>query len=107
MINWTNLAANAVWILGCAVILATLSYASWEASTLRERIGARLGRPSYQVAINLGVFLFTMGLAATADGWFARIVWIILALLSLFFVIQAARQAKREPKIPQVPPENQ
>lgn len=103
MINWTNLAANALWILGCAVILATLSYASWEASTFHEKIGARLGRPSYQVAVYLGLLLFTVGLAANADGLFARIVWIILALLSLLFVIQAARQTKREPKIP---PEN-
>ena len=40
MIDWFNLAANSLWILGCAIALAVLSYASWQASLRREKIGA-------------------------------------------------------------------
>lgn len=106
MIDWANLAANGLWILGCAVILATLSYASWDASTLSEKMGARIGRPSYQMALSLGTFLFTLGLAASTGGLFARIIWGVLALLSIVSLILAARQARRESKLPVAPPEN-
>lgn len=106
MIDWANLAANGLWILGCAVILATFSYASWDASTSGEKLGARIGRPAYQVAFSLGTLLFTTGLAAAAGELFARIVWGVLGLLSLFSLILAARQARRESKLPVTPPEN-
>jgi hypothetical protein len=107
VIDWANLAANALWILGCALILATLSYASWEASVYNEKMGTRLGRPSYQVALYLGLFLFAAGLAATAAALLARIVWCILALLSLVFLILAARQTRRETESPTTPPGEQ
>jgi len=106
VIDWANLAANGLWILGCAIILATLSYASWEASTLSEKLGARIGRPSYQMALSLGTLLFTAGLAAAGGGVFTRIIWGVLALLSLGSLILAARQARRESKLPVAPPEN-
>lgn len=107
MIDWANLAANGLWILGCAVILATLSYASWDASVLRERMGARLGRASYQAGLSLGLLLFTIGLAAAADEVLPRIIWGVLAVLALLMLIRAAMQAKKEPKAPATPPDDQ
>ena len=106
MIDWANLAANGLWILGLAVILATISYASWQASTSGEKLGACIGRPAYQVALSVGTLLFTAGLAAAAGGLFTRIVWVILALLSLVSLILAGRQAKRESNLAVTPPEN-
>jgi len=83
MIECYNLAANSLWILGCAVALATLSYASWEASLLKEKFTARLKRPSYQMALSLAGFLFCAGLAGTSDSTLEILLWSILALAFL------------------------
>jgi hypothetical protein len=85
MIDWYNLAANSLWILGCAVSLATLSYASWEASILDEKFITRLKRPSYQIALSLAGLLFCTGLAGTSDSTLEIILW---SILSLAFLVQ-------------------
>jgi hypothetical protein len=36
MIEWGGLAANSLWILGCALALATLSFAGWWSGFLRQ-----------------------------------------------------------------------
>lgn len=79
MIDWKNLAANALWILGCAIALATMSYASWEASQYHEKMGARLKRPAYQACLNLAGLLFCLGLAATSGVLLQRAIWLVLA----------------------------
>ena len=38
MIDWLNLIANTFWILGCALALATVSYAGWQASVEDKKI---------------------------------------------------------------------
>ena len=53
MIDWYNLFANALWIIALAVALATLSYASWEASLLHEKLRLRLRQAKYQIALDL------------------------------------------------------
>ena len=79
MINWVNLGANALWILGCAMALAALSYASWESSIYKEKFSNRLKRPEIQAALCLGGFLFTAGLAATSGSILETTLWTILA----------------------------
>ena len=98
MINWVNLAANSLWILGCAVALATLSYASWEASVLEERFVARLKLPAYQVALNLAGFLFSAGLAATSDTTLKIILWLILTVVFLGQMIVAYFRMRKSDK---------
>ena len=97
MIDWLNLGANALWILGCAVALAVLSYASWEASVYREKFSQRLKRPGIQAALNLGGFLFASGLAATSDSGIEIILWLVLAAAFLaqiiFFFVRTYRKA--------------
>ena len=80
MIDWYNLAMNACWILGCAVVLATLSYVSWESAMLGERFRVRLGRSDAQVFLNLGGLFFCIGLAGTTDIIWQRALWILLVL---------------------------
>jgi hypothetical protein len=97
MIDWANLAANALWILGCAVALATLSYASWEASAYHEKFSLRLKRPGIQAALNLGGFLFASGLAATSDSTLEIILWLVLVVAFLaqvvFYFVRITRKA--------------
>jgi hypothetical protein len=95
MIDWYNLAVNALWILGCAVALATLSYASWEASLMKEKFTARLNRPFYQIALDLAGFLFCTGLAGTSDSTLEIILWSILALAFLIQMIAIFWQKRK------------
>lgn len=87
MIDWYNLAANSLWILGSAVALATLSYASWDASIRKEKFTGRLKSPSYQIALSLAGLLFSVGLAGTSESTFEVILW---SILSLAFLAQIA-----------------
>jgi hypothetical protein len=95
MIDWYNLAANALWIVACAWALATFSYASWEASYYHQKLRQRLGRASIQLSFSLAGALFCAGLAATSQGWLKIGVWTLLGILFLVQAIPLARQRKQ------------
>jgi len=80
MIDWYNLIMNACWIFGCSVALAAVSYASWEASAQGEKIRTCISQSHIQITLNLGGFLFCVGLAGTSDVVWHRILWTILGL---------------------------
>ncbi len=85
MIEWGGLAANSLWILGCALALATISYASWQASLAGIKLSAQLKRPQLQAGFSLAGLLFCAGLSLTSDvGWRLGL-W---AILGVFFLIQ-------------------
>jgi len=86
MIDWFNLAANALWIIALAIILAVFSYASWQASLHHEKIRVQLARPGYQVYIDLAAVLFCLGMAGTSRRAWEIILWGGLAVL---FIAQA------------------
>ena len=96
MIDWIGLASNALWILGLTVGLATLSYASWQASIHKEKFTARLKRVPIQLALNLAGLLFSAGLAATSDAMLEIVLWIGLALAFAAQVILLEITRKRE-----------
>jgi hypothetical protein len=80
MIDWYNLLMNALWILACAIALATLSYASWQASAMGVKFRERLGKPGMQISLNVAGLLFCAGLAGTSDVIWQRILWIVLGV---------------------------
>ena len=80
MIDWIGVGSNALWILGCAVALATFSYASWEASVYNEKFTARLRRTPILACLNLAGLLFSLGLAATSDAAIEKILWLVMAV---------------------------
>jgi hypothetical protein len=45
VIDWPHVLADAVWICGAALTLATFSYASWLASVRDERCGTDWVKP--------------------------------------------------------------
>jgi hypothetical protein len=99
MINWLNLIANSLWILGCALAIATLSYASWQASGKNEKMRMVLSSPAYKISLYAAGALFSIGLAATSDRLWEIILWTILAIL---FVVQlglSIYQKKKTKKI--------
>jgi hypothetical protein len=80
MIDWIALASNALWILGCSAGLATLSYASWQASIRGEKFIAQIKRIPIQISLNLAGLLFCAGLAATSGASLEIALWGILAV---------------------------
>ena len=83
MIDWGNLAVNALWILGCSLALAAFSYASWQASVHGEKITVSLKSPGIRLSLHLGGLLFCLGLALGADSLLEKIVWALLGIAIL------------------------
>ena len=84
MIDVWYITSNSIWIAGLAVILAALSWARWID-------GEDQGRRQPGLALNLGLALFCVGLAATGRGWWERALW---GLLSAVWVARAFQTAK-------------
>jgi hypothetical protein len=92
MIDWMGLAANSLWILGLAVALAALSYASWQAWQNKEKLRLRLASRGAQLAFNLAGVLFCAGLAAASQSWWQILLWAILGLLFLAQLLLSLRK---------------
>lgn len=82
MIDWFDLFANSLWILGCALALAALSYASWQASLAGEKLGAHLEMPGSRRALFASGLLFCTGLAILSATTLELVLWLILGILS-------------------------
>jgi len=94
MIDWIDLVENTLWILGCALALATFSYASWQASLNHEKLGYRLGQRNIRIPTGIAFILFCIGLADTSRQWWEIGLWIILAIL---FFVQTILVIKNKP----------
>ena len=95
MIDWLNLIANSFWILGCALALATLSYASWQTSVANEKMGMVLSSPGYKISLYAAGALFSIGLAATSDRIWEILLWTILVILFIIQVGFSVHQKKK------------
>lgn len=93
MIDIISLVANALWLLGLAVLLAVLSWARWKAQSGQVRFRQVLARPLVQLGLDLGLLLFCVGLAATAHAWWERILWGLLGIAWAVHAWWAARKA--------------
>lgn len=71
--------ANALWVMGLAVLLATLSWAHWAAGVAEVRFRRVLGRTGVRRVVDLGLALFCAGLAATSRVWWQWVAWGVLA----------------------------
>lgn len=95
MIEIWSVAANGLWILGLAIILAGLSWAHWIAREEQRRFRSVLSRPGIQRTIDLGLLLFCAGLAATSRALWERVLW---GLLGLAWIVQAWLAGRRGAK---------
>lgn len=80
LINIKGVIANSLWIVGLAVILATLSWANGAALAEGLRFRKVWSRKAVRGAAYLGLTLFCVGLAATASTWWEQLLWSLLAL---------------------------
>jgi hypothetical protein len=79
MLDWSSLVGNTLWILGCAATLATVSHASWEASSRGERFLPVMRLPGYQIALALAAISFCLGMCAVASSAVETVIWLLLA----------------------------
>ena len=89
MINWFFLTFNAIWILACGIVLATLSYAVWVTSMQHEKLRNIMALTTYQISLYVAGFLFCLGLAGTSHQWWQIVIWLIIVVL---FTIQVTRK---------------
>ena len=80
LIDWRMVGFAALWLGGLSVLLASVSMADYHAHTEGRRLRAVLGERGYQAAINLGFFLFCVGLLGSARTLWEQIAWGGLAL---------------------------
>lgn len=79
MIDLWGVISNALWILGLAVILATISWANWKATIALDWIHFSLAKPHIGLSMDTGGFLFCAGLAASTHRWWEQSLWVLLA----------------------------
>jgi hypothetical protein len=92
MIDWYGFAANSLWIMALALALAILSFARWEATRQRKKLGQILMERGWQVGLAVAGILFCGGLAATADSAWKTILWLgwlVIFSAQLFMTIFA------------------
>lgn len=97
MVTKLSILFNALWIVGLAGLLATISYADW----LRKLRGwswkQTFALPGFEVSFNLSLALTSLGIALS--GWYGTpsqplwqtMLWIVLVIL---FVIQCIGNAR-------------
>ena len=95
MINWVNLIANSFWILGCALALATLSYASWQASVENEKMRMVLSSPAYKISLYAAGALFSIGLVTTSERMWEILLWTFIAILFAVQIGVSIHQKKK------------
>lgn len=98
MIDWFSLLVNSFWIIGLALALASLSYASWQASLNRQKTWNIIKEPGYLTSFSIAALLFCAGLAGTSDTTWETVLWAILGVLFLIQLIMIVVQRKNTPQ---------
>jgi hypothetical protein len=81
VIDWLCVAFHALWIMGCALILAALSHAHWLAHLRGVRTRQLLGALTFQLPFSIGLGLISCGLGLLGRGWPEHLLWASLAFL--------------------------
>ena len=81
MMDWWGVVCNALWIGGLAVGLAALSMADYQAQREKVRLWRKLDEPGLQLALDVGMMAFCLGLAFGSGVWWEWVIWGLLALL--------------------------
>jgi len=89
MNRWIVLVADALWMLGLAVMLSTLSWAHWRASERKVRFRVIWGTSSCQITCDLGLVLVSVGLSLSARSAWEHVCW---ALFVLLYAVLALKQ---------------
>ena len=81
MIDYPQLVANALWVVGLAIILTALSFAKFESGQRSEKLLNILKDPGFALGIYFGFVLICLGFILKDSRWLIRILLCGLALL--------------------------
>ena len=95
MIDWPHVALNALWIIGCAVILAAFSYANWMAHMRGVSTRQLLRAPGFQLPFLIGMGLISLGLFFLSRSWLERLLWGICMIFFVSWLWEVWRTAQR------------
>ena len=95
MINWYDVIANGLWIIGAAVLLAAFSWSFYAATLARNGWRAQLASPGFSFTASLGMMLIALGLAFQRGSplWQAAI-WLALAAAFALMAWMAWRERR-------------
>ena len=96
LIDWRMVAFASLWIVGLAILLTAISFAHYHAQIRGGRLREELRKGSYQVAINGGLALFSTGMLGSANTWWERITWGLLAIAFLYFTVTSWKNRRVE-----------
>ncbi len=96
VLDFYSVAANALWVLGLALILAALSWANGISAREQASIRGALGRSGVQRALNGELVLLCAGLAATGRTWWEQVLWGALAAWFIVLTIWGGAGAPLE-----------
>ena len=83
MIDYGKVLSTTIWILGLSVVLATISFARYESVKEKINIKKYINKRNYNVSLVIGFILFCVGIALSDPRWWAKVLWIILAIIVL------------------------
>jgi hypothetical protein len=81
--NWLSITSNALWILALAWALTLVGVAYWESFEQEESLLVFFSRPKMRGSINLALTVFSLGLGLITNPVWGKVLWFVLALLSL------------------------
>ena len=91
MINWWHLIIDSLWIIGFAMLLASISWSFYTASVNQQHLRTQLRAPGVTFVVSTGMMLAMFGLALRRDHLWMSIIWIILAVGFAYIAWQALR----------------
>jgi len=97
MIDWVNVAFNALWIGGLAVMLAAFSYHNSLAGETSRRLRDVLSQASWRLPFTLGMLLTRVGFGyGLSERWWKRTIWMVLAISYGFQIVAALFQRQKK-----------
>jgi len=81
MIDWYALFANALWVIGLAVVLAAISWSFYAASRSAVSVRRQLAAPGFNLAASLGMMLVMLGLALQSEALWQIPIWLVMAVI--------------------------
>lgn len=93
VIEWKSVIFNALWMIGCAIILSTASYSYWA----KEQNNPATQQPTAIFSIEkfywLGFIFIGAGLTGTSQRTWEIVVWVLFTLYAAVQIFLTARQS--------------
>jgi len=93
MIDWLDVAFNALWMLGASVVVAACSYHHWRVAENGRSQREIFRNRSFRLISSVGMMLVCVGwLLGQAQSWRARLVCGLLVLLCAWVAFVSSRR---------------